>query len=252
MDFQDAIRKIEERGDFNRYAEVKLVFEEQCKRLRKTDHTERGLCYYYLLVSYLKAQLVHETEESKEFYKAMDREFSVQEHIYKNHSQKFSPGEIQDFYHLMERSYNALEILYDRHGFRLRRNLAYERKMRFRKNSFFLNKDWGRWLEYKLLELSCHYGTSLSNWALTTLAITIIFGLTYFVLDQTWSQDTLNLGGGEHWYDYFYFSIVVATTLGLGDIFPTIFISKLLVAFESFVGFLMLGVFVGLMQKKLF
>ena len=75
MDFQDAIRKIEERGDFNRYAELKPIFEKRLEELKPGDHTERGLCYYYLLVSYLKAHLVHETEESIEYYEKMDKAF---------------------------------------------------------------------------------------------------------------------------------------------------------------------------------
>ena len=135
MDFQAAIRKIEERGDFNRYAEMKPIFEEQLTNLKRDDHTERGLCHYYLLVSYLKAQLVHETEESKDYYEAMDKAFLKQEETYLTHGEKFSPEEIQDFYRLMERCYNSLEFLYQKHAFKARRTEAFEQKMRFHKRN---------------------------------------------------------------------------------------------------------------------
>jgi len=251
MDFQEAIRKIEERGDFNRYAEMKPIFEEELKSLKKQDYTERGLCYYYLLVSYLKAQLVHETEESKEFYEAMDHAFLTQEKTYKAHPNKFSPGEIQDFYHLMERCYNSLEFLYLRHDFKSRRNQAFERKMRFRKSSVFFNKEYGNWLEYHFLDITCRYGTSLLRWAVTTLIFMIGMAFIYQWLDTVLPSAERMVPADGHWYDYVYFSIIVTTTVGLGDVFPLSVAGKVLVSMEAFVGFLMLGVFIGLIQKKL-
>lgn len=250
MDFQEAIRKIEERGDFNRYAEMKPVFVDQLEKLKKGDHTERGLCYYYLLVSYLKAQLVHETEEAIDYYEEMDAEFQEQEGIYLSHVENFSSGEIQDFYSLMERCYNSLEFLYQRHSFKWRENIALEQKMRFRKNLFFFNKNWLNWAEYKLLEVTCQYGNSLLRWAITTFVVTVIFATIYLFADSI-SSDQQFFAGDGHWYDYFYFSIIVTTTVGLGDIYPVTVLGKVLVSMEAFSGFMMLGIFMGLVQKKL-
>lgn len=250
MNFQEAIRKIEERGDFNRYAEMKPIFEEQLNNLTKDDHTERGLAYYYLLVSYLKAHLVHETEESITFYEEMDREFFAQEAIYKENPQKFSSSEIQDFYRLLERCYNSLEFLYQSHSFKLRRNSAYERKMQFRQTFYRLNKEWLNWCEYKFLEITCQYGNSLLRWAFTTLLAMLLFAIIYWAADQTLEQSKV-FAGDVHWYDYFYFSIIVATTVGLGDIYPVTVFGKILVSIEAFVGFLMFGIFIGLIHKKL-
>lgn len=252
MDFQDAIRKIEERGDFNRYAEVKPVFEEQLKSLKPTDHTERGLCYYYLLVSYLKAQLVHETEESIDFFERMDRHFLAQEKIYLTESNKFTKGEIQDFYRLMERCYNSLEFLYKKHDFKESRNVAYKREMSFRKNAYRFNKKYWNFLEYKFLEVTCLYGTSISRWALTVAVFILAMSLGYMVIDNYFVAEAHRmLETGAHWFDYFYFSIIILTTVGLGDIVPMSMEGKMLVAGEAFFGFVMLGVFVGMMQKKL-
>ena len=248
MDFQEAVRKIEERGDFNRFAEVKPFFEEQLKSLGKEDNIERALCYYYLLASYLKAQLVHETQECIEFYEKMDAEFLLQEKLYIK-SKKLPLSEMQDFYQLMERCYSSLEFLYERHNFNIRRNAAYERKMGYRKDSYYYDKKLLSYLEYRFFELASSYGMSLFRWAGTTFVFTLIFAIAYWLVDQ-FEPVRMIAAGPENLFDYLYFSIVVTTTVGLGDIVPVTEASKILVATQGFCGFIMLGIFVGLLQRK--
>lgn len=249
MDFQEAVRRIEERGDFNRYAEVKPFFEDQLKNLAKDSHIERALCYYYLLASYLKAQLVHETEESIDFYEKMDSEFEAQAADFKIHSKKVLKSEIQDFYQLMERCYSSLEFLYERHNFTVRRNAAYLQKMRYRKQSYLLNKQMLSYLEYAFFELSSAYGNSLLRWAATTFVFTLVFAAAYWLIDQ-FEPVRMIEPGLENLFDYLYYSTVVTTTVGLGDIYPLTEAGKLLTAFQGFCGFIMLGIFVGLLQRK--
>lgn len=248
MDFQEAVRKIEERGDFNRFAEVKPFFEKQLTGLATDNHIERALCYYYLLASYLKAQLVHETQECIEFYEKMDCEFEAQEKIYRK-DKKIPLSERRDFYQLMERCYSALEFLYERHNFNVRRNAAYERKMNYRKYSYFYEKKALSYFEYLFFELTSKYGTSIFRWACTTFVFTLIFAFGYWVVDQFEPVRMIPTGLG-HIFDYLYFSIVVTTTVGLGDIVPATEAGKVLVAIQGFCGFIMLGIFVGLLQRK--
>ncbi len=251
MDFQEAIRKIEERGDFNRYAEVKPIFENRLEELKSGDYTERGLCYYYLLVSYMKAHLVHETQEAIDYYDKMEDAFLKQEEVYRLEHKKFSWSEIKDFFRLMERCYGSLEFLYLKHDFQARRRSAYERKMRFRKDAYFFNKEFWHWIEYKFLEITCNYGTSLIRWATTTVAFSVIMALAFFIADQFLDEALRTIPDNAHWFDYFYYSMINLTTVGFGDITPVSLVPKILSIFEAFFGFLMLGIFIGLIQKKL-
>lgn len=180
MDFQEAIRKIEERGDFNRFAEMKPIFTERLEELKPGDHTERGLCYYYLLVSYLKAHLVHETEESIEFYEKMDNAFMKQMEVYTCNRDQFSWSEMRDFFRLMERCYESLEFLYGKQQFKLRRLKAYQQKMSFRKNSYLFLRHYSSFLEYKFMEVTSDYGTNLFRWAVTVLIFIIVMGFAYW------------------------------------------------------------------------
>ncbi|MFT7184323.1 MAG: hypothetical protein ACI9QC_000662 [Oceanicoccus sp.] len=251
MDFQEAIRKIEERGDFNRYAEVRPIFVDRLDELRPGDHTERGICNYYLLASYLKAQLVHETAEAISYYEAMDDSFMLQLEVYRDQSHKFSWSEIQDFFRLIERCYGSLEFLYLKHDFKIRKAKAHLRKMEFRKDGHFFNREYWSWFEYKVLEITSLYTTSIVRWATTTFGFAVFMACFYAGLDQVVQESMRTIAAPAPWYDYLYFSVMTMTTVGFGDITPVFSLAKLGATFEAFLGFLMLGIFISLIQKKL-
>ncbi len=251
MDFQDAIRKIEERGDFNRYAEMEPIFKERLDQLHPDDHTERGICYYYLLASYLKADLVHETEEAEEYFKKMDEAFAQQERIYRQDQKHFSHSEVVDFFRLLERYYNSLEFLYVKHDFKERKLLAYTRKMEFRQTFFLIQRNYAKFFEYKCMEVSSHYGTSLSRWALSTLVFALTMAIAFAATDLLVDTSMRTVALGSHWFDYFYLSVVTLTTVGFGDIVAVSVLGKMLVMCEAFFGFLMIGIFINMLQKRL-
>lgn len=250
MDLQDAIQKIEERGDFNRFIEVKPIFEQRLGELKPNDHAERGLCYYYLLVAYLKGKLVHETEECMHFYRKMGKAFSLQEREYLKGSQKYAWSEVVDFYRLMERCYGSLEFLYLQHDFSERHLEAYRRKMTYRKDAAFFKRHYLRFFEYKFLEVTAFYGTSIWRWSLTTLAFSVIIAFAHMLADLTLPVELRTVQNPSAWFDYFYLSIITITTVGFGDITPVSTIGKILTMTEAFLGFVMLSIFVSLITKK--
>ena len=252
MDFKEAVSIIEQRGDFNQYAKLRTVFEEKLEELDRSDYTERGLCYYYLLLSLLKAHLVYDTQECQEYWKKMDEEFLKQEEKYQKEPEKFSAIEINDFYHLMERCYSSLEIVYEKKDFGASRKRSYEQKMYYRKNHYWFDKEYWHWFEYKFLELTCLYGNNFMRWGVTAVVFATILAGFYFLIDlpleeasQTVSHET------GHWFDYIYYSMVTLTSLGYGDIAPKVFPSKFLATFETLLGFLMLGILITLIQRRI-
>ncbi len=250
MDFQEAIRKIEERGDFNRFAEVKPVFEDKLKKLPKGNHLERGLCNYYILVGYLKAHLVHETEESIAYYEAMDDAFVAQWDAIRKTPKDFSWSEITDFYRLMDRCYGALEFLYNQHDFKSRKLLAYIRRMDIRKSSYVFSRHYGKYFQYTFLRLTSNYGTSTLRWSGTIFTFVFVMAGLYWLVDLSVEPSLKTIPTDAHWFDYLYFSMVTMTTVGFGDIVPHAPIVKAIVTLEAFFGFVMIGIFLGLIQKK--
>lgn len=250
VEFQEAIRKIEERGDFNRYVEMKPIFDARLEELKPDDHTQRAICYYYLLISYLKAQLVHETDEMQDYFERMDASFQKQLEVYKKNRKNFVWQEMRDFFYLAERSYESLEFIFHDHHFKKSERDAYLIKMRFKKEEYRFHREWLSYIEYCLLEWSSDYGVKVYRWALTTLLFNVLMGFVYWTLDAS-TVEGMFMTPIMHWYDYFYFSIITTTTIGFGDITPVTFIAKMITSIHAFLGFLMLGVFIGMIQKRL-
>lgn len=252
MNFNEAVSMIEQRGDFNEYARLKKVFEERLAELKEDDHTEKGLCYYYLLHSLLKAHLVYDTEECREIFQKMNEEFRKREKKHKQADKKYSRIEIQDFYHLMERCYSSLEITYARKGFNESKRHAYIEKMRYREKSYWFKGNYIDWFAYKFLEMTSMYGDSFMRWGFTAILFGSVMAFMYYLIDAEVGEQFKTIPSvSTHWFDYIYFSVVTLTTLGIGDFVPKLFIVKALVSIEVVFGFLMLGMFLYLVQKKL-
>lgn len=253
MNFQEAIQKIEERGFFNRYAEVKPIFDARLEELDDTDYAEQGLCYYYLLVSYLKAHLVHETEEARRYYEQMDEAFEAQLKIYqqklKSPEAKIYRSEIVDFFTLVERCYNSLVLLYEQKGFQVMQ-AAYRRKMQFKKAAHRFRGHRGKWLFYNLLEWSSGYGTNLVRWAMTIFFFAIAISFGFYLIDLFVDDSLRTLPEGTHPFTYFYFASTTLTSVGYGDIVPHSLPGQILAVIESFLGFLMLGTFIGMIKLR--
>jgi len=71
------------------------------------------------------------------------------------------------------------------------------------------------------------------------LAEVTLYAVSYMVLNEVFDAGAL---AGQHisgFYDYFYYSLVTYTTLGIGDLYPTEAL-RLLTGMESLVGLMMI------------
>jgi hypothetical protein len=104
-------------------------------------------------------------------------------------------------------------------------------------------------LVYYLWLVVSDCGNSFLRWALTALAIWAAFGFLYSNL----LRSSLYVANGRHLtrWSYYYFSGVVFTTLGFGDIAPNSGIAETAVLMEVVLGYVMLGGLISIMATKL-
>jgi hypothetical protein len=252
MDVQSAIHIIEESPDYEQFSKLRNIFKDRLKDLQETDYTERGICYYYLLRIVLRSNLMYETEECRDYLSNMAAEFKKQLKKYKKDHKKFAKQEINDFFRLMERSFGSLEIIFRKKDFFEEERHCYESKMDYRKNKYWANNKLFNWMGYKFLGSTSRYGHSFVRWGFTAFVFALLMAGVYYLIDYLELDPGLRIiGDAGLWYDYFYFSIVTLTSLGFGDIIPHTFVGKLFVSIEVFFGFIMLGIFISLIQKKM-
>ncbi len=96
-------------------------------------------------------------------------------------------------------------------------------------------------IEFLLADMTCRYGT---DWkrpiALWVIAVLFLFPLAYWIT------------GGvrvHSFFDYLYFSIVTATTLGYGDLHP-VGVGKMIASIEAVYGTFMWAVFLAVFAMK--
>ncbi len=97
-------------------------------------------------------------------------------------------------------------------------------------------------LEFIIADWSCSYGTSwvqpIYNWIVNVL---LLFPFLYHISGGI-------VGASSPW-DYWYFSIVTATTLGYGDMHP-IGYAKIFASLEAIFGMFMWAVFLTVFARK--
>ncbi len=253
-DVSALIHKIEEQSDLEQKEDMQAVFLQRLNALPKYEYRERGICLYYILRIILSTHQHYETTQAQKYYEKMLDCFRAQHRKYgEKRTKKLHKNtrtRIDHFYRLMERVFSSLEVLYDQKDFIDAVRRAYEEKMYYRKYSFLFRRQYLHFGEYTFLDITCKYGNSFFRWGLTALSFALFLSGIYYLLDLSSSHELKMVTSGN-WYDYIYFSIITFTSLGYGDITPTTPLLKFLASFEVFFGFIMLGVFVNLIQKKL-
>ena len=92
-----------------------------------------------------------------------------------------------------------------------------------------------------VLRTSCDYGRSFGRFFLWVFGLIIVFGLLYTFPGTTSASGV---------FDNLYFSVVTFTTLGYGDIVPVSALGRVLVIIEVMVGYMMLGLLVGIISRR--
>lgn len=254
----DAIKTLEGHIQNQKLEEAKALLTEKLKSLLPDHYEDKGVIYYYLLRTYLQGEVHIENAILVDYYDKMVLNFRKQEKKYKEEipklkgskmEQKVQMMQLKAFYKLVERYFSSLEILYGKKDFHDSRQRAYLEKMGYRKDFYFFKKEYVSYCGYALMELTSNYGVSFVRWGVTTLLFILFFGFIFLTVDLAQTGGLMTKGGPL--YNYFYFSVVAFTTVGFGDITPITGIEKILVAFEILTGYLMLGMLVNLVQKKL-
>ena len=94
-----------------------------------------------------------------------------------------------------------------------------------------------------LLHYTCNYGQSLGLWALWLVGVIVSFAAIFATVPGLVEVSNV--------LDALYFSVVTFTTLGFGDITPISHIGKVLVMLEVILGYLMGGLLIAILIRRL-
>jgi hypothetical protein len=97
------------------------------------------------------------------------------------------------------------------------------------------------------LRLTSDYGRNFARFFSWCAVIVLGFAFLYWLIPHA-MKGTESLS----FLNRVYFSIVVFTTLGFGDFLPVSIIGKILVVAEVSIGYLMLGLLVGILSRRVF
>ena len=124
-------------------------------------------------------------------------------------------------------------------GYRLRRFIMDQNYLHeFRSQGRLHEIAYGFWW------LTSDCGRSLGRWAAFTVLLALFYGLIYSGLH-------LDLGPHPTALSPFYYSFVVLTSLGFGDVTPATAIAQVVTVSESLVGYLLLGGLISILSTKM-
>ena len=111
----------------------------------------------------------------------------------------------------------------------------------------------------KIIDLTTGYGEKLYNIILTMLSIILLSSILYGIEGVQYQNHILGFFGDTEYFggqlyvigNLLYFSVVVYSTVGFGEIVPIGFIGKSVMIFESIIGGLFLAIFIVAMYKKI-
>lgn len=164
-------------------------------------------------------------------------------------TEKFGPSErLQD--KSLRKFYTKAENLFDEYGFSFGATESFYRAKEYERKIVKKPSPW-QWRTLTALKILTRRYTEGEWWILVIFLVSMLsFGLIYCVINaldaNCFEEDDIN-----NPLDCFYFSVVVLTTLGFGDISPSCWYGKLFVMFEVIWGFILIGVLIAVFTSKL-
>jgi hypothetical protein len=124
-------------------------------------------------------------------------------------------------------------------------------------------KYFAKYYSYKIWDISCSYGTSLTRWLLFSVLLIFLFGSAFssfpcpaffpeFIKNFLYDiHPEIKVASINNYFSPYYYSIVTFTTLGYGDITPENLSAQIFSVFEVFTGYIMLGGLLTVFAKKI-
>lgn len=222
------------------------------------DSEKHAEFYYYLLVLLLKRPITFENPLAHSYFDRMTENLEATQLAYRAslraekdaRQRKLIHSQMKAFYKIVERYYMTLETAYERKGFMDARERAYEQKLLFRTERFALEGHWGKWAFLTFFRATTNFGLSVGRLSLFLL-ITIMFFAILYALSDVLQPAHVMVPVNAPWFDYVYFSTITLTSLGYGDIVAITIFQKLVVCVEILVGYVILGLFIHFISKRL-
>jgi len=253
----DLNRAIDFIHDHKKTKDIRSVEAFFVEKLKKTQSEEQKAEYYYhLLRCKLMKHSVFEIKECKDlYYKLLTslkkiEKLSLEE--YRKNKNSVYEDQLSAFYVTVAHYLGSLKRIYRQKSFSDSVRRTFIDEMHFTKAQFLFKREHGKFFVYTLYDITSKYGSSMGRWLLTSLFVMMVFGCLYLIADTSLDSTAMYYGTkSKHFFDYFYFSAVTFTTVGYGDISPVHLVTQILAVTEVMVGYMMLGVLVNLLGRKL-
>jgi ion channel/pentapeptide repeat protein len=162
----------------------------------------------------------------------------------------------KDCYEQAEEVYRNLRMVTEKQGLFEQAGQFFQNEMAMRRMQMPLFSI--RRLISKFVDLFCGYGERPSRVVAFTLVVIGVFSLLFFYSGIQSAGQAIAFDSSltvnenfKHYLSSLYFSVVTYTTLGYGDLAPTLGVSRFLAAFEALIGGFTLALFVVVFVKKM-
>lgn len=162
----------------------------------------------------------------------------------------------KDYYEQAEEVYRNLRMVTEKQGLFEQAGQFFQNEMAMRRMQmplFSLHR-----IISKFVDLFCGYGERPSRVVAFTLVVIGVFSILFFYSGIQSSGQTVAFDSSlsvsdnfKYYLDSLYFSVVTYTTLGYGDISPTLGLSRFFAAIEALIGGFTLALFVVVFVKKM-